>query len=78
VKDRVLHLLTFKGIILAPCGQSVQIALDFQTILGTTHRKIQFHVIGTKKNSYVFENLSNVIDKPDEVGPNGYPEEPPT
>jgi hypothetical protein len=53
--------------ILAPCGQSVHIALDFQIILGTTHREIQFHVIGIKKNSYVFENLSNVIDKSDEA-----------
>jgi hypothetical protein len=46
--------------------QFVQIRLNFQTVLESTDRKKELHVVGVKEYTDVIENLRYSVDKPDE------------
>jgi hypothetical protein len=72
VKVKVLHLMTFKEAAYCPrimwsVGPNRFGFSDNPGNYPQVDKISQFYVIGIKKNSYAFENLSNVIDKPDEA-----------
>jgi hypothetical protein len=41
--------------------------MNFQTVLESTDRKKELHVIGVEEYTYVIENLRYSVDKPDEA-----------
>jgi hypothetical protein len=41
--------------------------MNFQTVLESTDRKKELHVIGVEEDTYVIENLQYSVDKSDEA-----------
>jgi hypothetical protein len=57
----------FQRIGFTPLNQSIQIALNFQSIAETTHPKEQFHVVSMKTYPHVPKNPRDLIHKPNET-----------